>query len=345
MLGVRMGIDFGSANLTIFVAGKGIVLREPPVMVCDASSGKVLAMGSAAENMLGKMPPSLYAVNPIKEGVVNDFEAARIMLSRYIDRICAGRLFRPSALMCVPGSVSEIAKESLFEAVMASGAGRACFINEALAAAIGAGVSLTEPKGACICDIGGDITDIAVVSMGNIAAAHSVRVGGNVLTQAIAEFVQRKYHIEIGEPEAQRLKHTAGSAILRESELAVTGYGKNGDTGLPATFELTSTDAHRVLQPYLEQILGGLRQVLEETSPELCADLLDHGVILTGGTARLYGMEEFLSRATGVRAQRAKEPEDCAALGIGRLLKSMKYLERNGYFFAGASGETEFEED
>ena len=345
MVGVRMGIDFGSANLTVFVEGKGVVLSEPSVMVCDASSGKVLAMGSAAQNMLGKMPSSLYAVNPIKEGVVNDFEAARIMLSRYIDKICDGRLFRPSVLMCVPGSVSEIAKESLFEAVTASGAGRACFISGALAAAVGAGVSLTEPKGACICDIGDEMTDIAVVTMGNIAAAHSVRVGGNVLTEAVAEYVQRQFHIEIGAAEAQRLKHTAGSAVLRSSELAVTGYGKNCDTGLPVTFELTSTAACRVLRPYLEEILSGLRHVLEGTPPELCADLLDTGVILTGGTANLYGIEEYLSQATGLRARKAKEPENCAVLGIGRLLKNMKYLERNGYYFAAASGETEYEED
>ena len=345
MLGTRIGIDFGSANLTVFAEGKGVVLREPSVMVCDASSGKALAMGSAARRMLGKLPPSLYAVYPIKEGVVNDFEAARLMLSRYIDKICDGKLFRPSVLMCVPAAVSDIAKEALFEAVTASGAGRACFISEALAAAVGAGVGLTEPKGACICDIGGDITDIAVVTMGSIASSDSVRVGGNVLTQAIADHVLRRFQIEIGDAEAQRLKHTVGSAVLRESELAVTGYGKSCDTGLPVTFELTSADACRVLRPYLEQILAGLRHVLEETSPELCADLMDSGLILSGGTANLYGLEEYLSQATGLRVKKAPDPENCAAIGIGKLLKNMKYLERNGYYFAAASGEAELEED
>ncbi len=345
MLGVRMGIDFGSANLTVFVEGKGVVLSEPSVMIRDASSGKVLAMGGAAKSMAGKLPPSLYAVSPIKEGVVNDAEAARLMLSRYLDRICDGRLFRPSVLLCVPGTVTEIAKEALFETVTAAGAGRACFISEALAAAIGAGVSLTEPKGACICDIGGDITDIAVVTMGNPAGSCSVRVGGNVLTQAIADHVLRQYRVEIGAAEAERLKHTVGCAIPRENELAVTGCGKHVDTGLPVSFELTSTDAYGVLRPYLAQILAGLRQVLEETSPELCADLLDSGVILTGGTANLYGIEMLISRATGLPVQKAEEPESCAARGIGKLLKNMKYLERNGYYFAAASGETEYEED
>ena len=345
MLGVKMGIDFGSASVTVFVEGRGVVFCEPSVMICDAASGEVLAVGSEAGAMLGKLPPSMKPVFPIREGVVNDFEAARKMLSRYIDAVSGGKLFRPNVLLCVPSTVTEIAKKSLLNVVMAAGAGRACFVSEALASAIGAGVSLTEPKGVCVCDIGGAVTDCAVVTMGNIAVSKAVSVGGGVLTQAITDHVMRAHNLALGEAEAEMVKRTVGSAVPRENEIAVSACGKNGDTGLPAFAEVTSTEIYAVLKPYLDLIMTCLRDVLEETAPDLCGDLLDSGVILTGGTANLYGMDEFIRRETGVKVVRAEEAERCAAVGIGRLLKNMKYLERNGYVFETEGSDENYQEE
>ena len=344
MVGVKMGIDFGSTNITVFVEGRGIVFSEPSVMICDASSGEVLAMGRSAGQMQGKLPSSMKAVCPIREGVVNDFDAARRMLGRYIEAVGGGKLFRPNVLLCVPGTVTDIAKKSLLNVVMAAGAGRACFVGEALAAAVGAGVSLTEPKGVCVCDIGGAVTDCAVVTMGNIAVSKAVSVGGNVLTQAITEHVLRKYQLELGAPEAERVKRTVGAAVLREDEIAVSACGKNMDSGLPAFAEINSTEMYYVLKPYMDSILNCLRDVMEETAPELCGDIMDSGVILTGGTSNLYGLNAFISKSTGVKAVLADQAEQCAAVGIGRLLKDMKYLERNGYVFVTREVQGNYEE-
>ena len=336
MVGVRLGIDFGSANLTIVAEGRGVVFCEPSVMVRDASTGRVLAMGSIAKKMLGKLPASMYAVSPIRDGRISDFDAARIMLGSYLEKICGGKLFRPNVLMCVPGTVTEIEKQSLFEVVTSAGAGSACFVGEALAAAIGAGVSLTEPKGVCLCDVGGDVTDIAVVTMGSIAVTHSVKVGGNVFTQAICDYALRSHSVELGAAEAERVMHTVGSAVFRKNEIAVSACGKHLDSGLPVYFEITSTEVYDVLKPYLGMILDGVRAVLEETSPELCADILESGIILTGGAANLYGMDRFIAEETGVKTVRVEDGDKCAAEGIGKLLKNMKYLERNGYVFESA---------
>lgn len=345
MVGIKMGIDFGSTSVTVFVEGRGIVFSEPSVMICDASSGEVLAMGHAAGQMLGKLPPSMKAVWPIREGVVNDFESARMMLNRYIDAVGGGKLFRPNVLLCVPSTVTDIAKNSLLKLVMAAGAGRACFVSEALAAAVGAGVSLTEPKGVCVCDIGGAVTDCAVVTMGNIAVSKAVSVGGERLTQAIMEYVLRKHNLELGAPEAEMIKRTVGSAVLRKDEIAVSACGKNMDSGLPAFAEVNSTEIFHVLKPYMDDILNCLRDVLEETTPELCGDILDSGVILTGGTSNLYGMDTFIGREIGVKAVRADEAEQCAAEGIGRLLDNMKYLERSGYVFVTQEAEGNIDKD
>ncbi len=334
MVGVKMGIDFGSANVTVFVEGKGIVFREPSVVICDASTGKPLVIGREARRMLGKLPPSMYPLFPIRDGVVNNFGAAKMMLTRYIDKVAGKKLFRPSVLLCVPSTVNELAKKSLFNLMMEAGAGRVCFVGEALAAAVGAGVSLTEPRGVCVCDMGGSVTDVAVVTMGNIAAARSVSVGGSVLTRAIAEYVLRKYRIELGEAEAERVKRSVGSVVPRREEIAVSACGKHADSGLPTFAEVSSTEVYGVLQPYLETVLNGIRDVLEEVSPELCGDLLDSGVILTGGGALLGGMAEWLREALGVPVVCAEDAENRAAEGVGRLLKNMKYLERNGYVFA-----------
>ena len=336
MLGKKIGIDFGSSNLTVYAEGSGIVLSEPSVMICDKYSGRTVAMGSAAKKMVGKLPGSMISVSPIKDGIINDFDAAVKMLRVYLDRICAGKIFRPNLLMCVPASVSELDKKTLFDAVTSAGAGRACFVEQSLAAAIGSGVSFTEPKGTFICDIGGGTSDSAVVTMGNIAVSTSVRVGGNDLTRNISDYILREHNIEVGPETADSIKRTVGSAVFRNEEIAIIAGGKNLDTGCTVLFEITSTEVYWVLKPCIENILQGIKNVLEITPPELVSDIFDTGIVLTGGTANLFGIDKYIEWNTGLRTRKAEFPEQCAALGLGRLLGNMKYLESNGYVFAGA---------
>ncbi len=337
MLGLRIGIDFGSSSFTVFVDGKGVVLHEPSVMICDRYSGKPLAFGNAAKAMCEKLPDSMISLYPIKDGIVTDRRHALIMLRRCLNSICFGKLFKPNVLMCVPSTATPLQKKTVFDVVMASGAGKACFVDEALAAAIGAGVSLTEPKGTMVCDIGGGVTDCSVVTMGNMAVSESVSTGGNDLTKAIIEYVAKKHRIAIGIPTAENIKITIGSAVMRRDEIAVICCGKRLQDGIPAEFEISSTEVYEVLKPHIGSILSCILRVLESTPPELCGDIADNGIILSGGSARLYGLDKYIGQKTRVRTAVADTPEECAARGIGILLKDMKYLDANGYIFKSAS--------
>lgn len=333
MLGLKIGIDFGSTSFTVFVEGKGIVMCEPSVTVVDKYSGKTLAVGREAKNMCEKLPDSMMAVYPIKDGIVIDRNQAALMLESCINKVCAGRLFKPNVMMCVPGSVTPLQKKTVFDVVMSSGAGRACFVNETLAAAVGAGVSLTDKKGTMVCDIGGGVTNCSVVSLGNVALSDTVDIGGNDLTKAIIEHIARNYKVEIGVTTAEEIKMTIGTAVPRNVELGFVVCGKNTENGFPVQLEITADEIYDVLKPKLDAILALILGVLENTPPELCGDIAENGIILTGGSANLYGTDMFIARKTGVKTVVAEKPEECAARGIGILLKDMKYLDRNGYVF------------
>ncbi len=333
LLGTKIGIDFGSSSFTVFVDGKGIVMREPSVMVCDRFSGKPVAMGAYAKAMSEKLPGSMNAVNPIKDGIVIDPKQARIMLRNCFNKVCFGKLFKPNVLMSVPGTVTPLQRKTVFDVVMSSGAGRACFVEEALASAIGAGVSLTEPRGTMVCDIGGGITDCAVVTMGNIAVSQALKLGGNDFSKAITEYVAKKYKTQIGMSVAEEIKNTVGGAVPRTVEIGIIICGKDTGTGLPVELELTSNEIFEVLSPLTDKILACIKRVFENTPPELCADITDTGIILCGGSARLYGLDKFIERRTGIKTIVADSPDECAAHGLGILLKDMKYLDRNGYVF------------
>lgn len=341
MLGLRIGIDFGSSSFTVFVDGRGIVMHEPSVSVCDRYSGKTLAIGTAAKKMCDKLPDSMIAVYPIKDGIVTDREQACVMLRNCINKICFGKVFKPNVLMCVPSTVTPLQKKTVFDVVMSSGAGKACFVEEALASAIGAGVSLTEPEGTFVCDIGGGVTDCSVVTMGNIAVSESVALGGNDLTKSIVDYVARNYKIELGVPTAEEIKTVIGGAIPRTDEIAIISCGKSTETGLPAEVEITASEIYDVLKPCLEEVVACIIRVLEITPPELSGDIVTKGIILTGGSARLYGLDRFIENRTGVRTVVAENPEESAALGIGILLKDMKYLDRNGYIFKSVTEDSE----
>lgn len=341
MLGLKIGIDFGSSSLTVFVDGRGIVMCEPSVMVCDKYSGKPVAVGTAAKKMCDKLPGSMKAVYPIKDGVIIDREQASVMIRSYINKICTGKLFKPNVLMCVPSTVTPLQKKTVFDVIMSCGAGRACFVDEALAAAIGAGVSLTEPKGVLVCDIGAGVTDCCVVTMGNIAVSESLNIGGNDLTKVIIDHIAKTYRIEIGMPTAEEIKTTVGGVVPRNVEIAVIVCGKNTETGLPQEIEITSTEIYEVLKAGINEILSCIMRVLENTPPELCGDIADTGIILTGGSSVLYGLQRFIAYKTGLETVVADSPDESAARGIGVLLKDMKYLDANGYIFKSVSEEND----
>lgn len=344
MLGMKIGIDFGSSNFTVFVEDKGIVMSEPSLVVCDSFSGKPLAMGNAAKKMLGKLPASMYAVNPIKDGIVNNYDIACMMLRTYLNKLCANKLFRPNILMCVPSTVTELEKRTIFDAVIDAGAARACFVDEALAAAIGAGVSLTQPEGTFVCDIGGGTSDCAVVTMGNIAVSGKEKVGGNDFTKTISDYIFHEHNIEVGYETADHIKRTVGTAVFRNEEVAIVAGGKSCETGLPVLFEITSTEVYWILKGHVDKVFNCIKSVFEKTPPELISDIFENGIVLTGGTANLYGLDRFIEWNTGIRTYKGEHPENCAVLGLGRLLKDLTYLENNGYIFKTREDDSEEDE-
>lgn len=333
MPGLKIGIDFGSSSFTVFVEGRGVVMCEPSVAVIDRYSGKTLAVGKEAKDMCEKLPASMTAVYPIKDGIVTDRRQAGLMLEGCINKVCRGRLFKPDVMMCVPGTVTPLQKKTVYDVVMSSGAGRACFVDEALCAALGAGVSPSEKKGTMVLDIGGGVTNCSVVAMGNIALSDTVNIGGNDLTKAVIEYIAKTYKVEIGPPTAEEIKMTIGSAVPRSVDLGLIVCGKNTENGFPVQVEITAEEIYGVLKPNLDGILALVLRVLENASPELCGDIAENGIILTGGSANLFGIDKFISRKTKVKATVAENPGECAAEGIGMLLKDKKNFERDGYSF------------
>ncbi len=344
MPGLKLGLDLGSTSITIYSENRGIVLSELSAVICDKYTMKPIAIGNSAKSMTEKLPDSMVCIYPIRGGIVYNYEVGSQLLRYYLNKACAGRLLKPSVLMGVSSNVTELHKKTLFDLLTGAGAGSVCFIEEALAAAVGSGISLTEPRGTFICDIGGETTDCAVVTMGNIAVSRSVRVGGNQLNKQIADYILREHNIEIGAYTADHIKRTVGTAIYRNDEIAVIAGGKNCDTGLPVLFEITSTELYWVLKSYNDQILGCIRSVLEATSPELVSDVAETGIILSGGSANLYGLDRFIEWNTGIRTVKADNPENCAARGLGRLLKNKRSLEINGYVYISPDDEYDDEQ-
>ena len=331
MPGLKIGIDFGSTSFTVFAEGRGIVMSEPSVAVTDKFSGKTLAFGNAAKEMCEKLPGSMTAVYPIKDGIVIDRRQAALMLESCINRVCRGRLFKPDVMMCVPGTVTPLQKKTVYDVVMSSGAGRACFVDEALCSALGAGVSPADKKGAMVLDIGGGVTNCSIVALGNIALSDTVNIGGNDFTKSIIEYIARTYKVEIGTPTAEEIKMTIGSAIPRTVDIGLIVCGKSTESGFPVQVEITADEIYEVLKPNLDGILALVLRVLDNTSPELCGDIAENGIILTGGSANLYGIDRFISRKTKVNATVAENPGECAAKGIGILLKDRRSFDGDGY--------------
>lgn len=333
MLGNNVGVDLGTSSILIYVQGKGVVLNEPSVAAYDTESGKLLAVGKRAFEMLGRNPGSIRVVQPMRHGVVSDFTATNHILRYFLQKVCQNMIFKPNIVVCIPSSVTKLEQRTILDLVTASGAAKACLIEEPLAAALGAGLSINHPSGLMVVDIGAGSTDIAVITMGSSCISHSVRVAGNALDNAIRRYVRRECDVILGVRTAELVKEQLGCAYLRETDTAMDVRGKHAVNGLPVRISLTASLVHYAMRDTLEVICSGVRQVLENTPPELAGDLHSNGILLTGGGALLDGIDILLQRETGLTVTIAENPVECVALGTGAALKDMDVLTNNGYYF------------
>ena len=315
MLSLHVGIDLGTANVLLYVKGRGLVAREPSVVALDRNAGKVLAVGTTALEMLGKTPSHIVAVRPLRDGVIANYQVTETMLRHFLRRV--SRVRKPTVTICVPAGVTSVERRAVREAALAAGASRAWLIEEPLAAALGAGIDMTRPGGTMVVDLGGGTTDIAILSMGATVLSESVRVAGDRLDEAISRMLRRQYNLMVGERTAEALKIELGSAVPQAVERRMEVSGRDLVNGLPRTVVVGSGEVREALLEPIASILEAVRGVLERTPPELSADLLDRGIELTGGGALLAGLDELLRQATGVPVRVAEDPITCVALGTG----------------------------
>lgn len=333
MLGVNIGIDLGTTSIVIYIEGKGIVLAEPSVAAYDTVSGRLIAVGKKAYEMIGKNPDTIRIVKPMRHGVVSDFTATKHILRYFLSKICKNMVFKPNVVVCVPSMVTSLEKRTILDLITAAGAAKACLIEEPLAAALGAGLKSDRPVGAMVVDIGGGTTDVAVITMGCISVSDSVKVAGNAFDEAIMRQIRRERDVIIGERTAEFIKKQIGCSYLRNAELGLTVKGKHFITSMPVSIDVSSTEVYLAMRPHLETIGETVRSVLELTPPELSADIADSGIYVTGGGALLHGIDKMLQEKTGVKTFVANDPLNCVALGTGEALAHIDILSQNGYVF------------
>lgn len=317
-----IGIDLGTANVLVTVRGRGIILREPSVVATHAVSRKVVAVGEKAREMLGRTPTNIIAVRPITDGVIADYTTTQRLLEHIFHTVCGSkRLFKPRVLIAVPSGVTSVEKRAVKQAALAGGAGEAGTIEESKAAAIGAGMPIAEPGGNMVVDIGGGTTDIAVLSMNGVVLSKSLRIGGMKLDDVIIRHMRSVYNLMIGDRTAEEIKVNIGSAIVLQEELEMEVRGRDLLSGLPQTVTVTSEEIRECLLEPISQIVTRIKGVLEITPPELSSDIIDRGIVLTGGTALLRGFPQLISEATQVAAHVAPDPLSCVAIGLGKELE------------------------
>ena len=326
----EIGIDLGTANILVYVRGKGIVLREPSVVAIASQSKKVLAVGEEARLMIGRTPGNIVAVRPMSEGVIADYTTTLRMLEHLFHRVIGRkRLFKPRVLICVPSGVTSVERRAVIQAAKEAGAGEAYTIEEPMAAAIGAGLPISTPGGNMVVDIGGGTTDIAVISLEGICISRSLRVGGNKMDEVIIRHIKNAYNLMIGDRTAEEIKIKIGSAYPLEQELVMDVRGRDLVAGLPRTVQVTSEEVREALSEPVTQIVERVKSVLEQTPPELSADIIERGIWLTGGGALLRGLDKLLSAATAIPVHVAEDPLSCVAIGTGRALEELRAIRQS----------------
>ena len=324
MFGKSIGIDLGTANVLVYVKGRGVVLNEPSVVAYSEADNRVLAVGKQARDMLGRSPGRIQVVRPMRDGVIADYTITEAMLRYFIRRVSGPfNLFRPVVMICIPAGVTNVESRAVLDATIQAGASEAHLIPEPLAAAIGANVPIDGPAGNMVIDIGGGTTEAAVISLNDIVVSASIRVGGNRIDELIQTYVRRKYNLVIGDRTAEEIKLRAGSAIPLRDEEIVEVRGRDQIDGLPKMRQLSSHEITEAISDALNQIVATVKSVLEQTPPELAADIVDKGMVLTGGGALLRNIDRLLARETGVPAYIAEDPLSCVAIGSGRALEHL----------------------
>ncbi len=332
MLGIgtkNLGIDLGTANTIVYLEGKGIVLREPSVVARNSKTNEVIAVGSDARDMIGRTPESIVAIRPMKDGVIADYDTTVAMMKYYIDK-ALGNNGKPYVMVCVPSGITEVEKRAVIDATRVAGARDAYVIEEPFAAAIGAGLPVMDPTGSMVVDIGGGTTDVATISLGGIVSSRSIRMDGDKMNDAIVQYVRQHMNLLIGERTAEKLKWDIGSASVEAAEEMGTTQVRGRDlvTGLPKTMQVSAKDVSTALQDVVDSIITAIKGTLEETSPEIAADVIDHGIVLTGGGALLKHLPDVIADATKVPVFIANDPLDCVAIGTGESLKSIDVMKK-----------------
>lgn len=326
----RIGIDLGTANSLVYLEGKGVVLNEPTVVAVSSDDGKVVAVGNEAREMLGRTPDGITASRPMRDGVIADYVVTEAMLRYFIDKVCgSSRLFKPEVMICVPAGVTSVERRAVLEATLSAGAKTAYLIDEPLAAAIGAKIPISLPSGNMIVDIGGGSTEAAVVSLGGVVVHNSARVAGNRLDEAIATYIRRKHNLIIGERSAEELKINIGSAIAIDDRASVEVRGRDSITGLPKVLEIGSAEVTEAISGPLNQIVEALKSVLEQTPPELASDIIEKGIVMSGGTSLLKNLDKLFTAVTGVPCHVAENPLFCVVNGTGVALENIDLYKKS----------------
>ena len=324
-----LGIDLGTTNILIYTEGKGIVVREPAVVAVDKNTGKILQVGSAARNMLGRTPGNVVAMQPLKGGIISDHEMTVRMLQVLFRAANKSSLFtpKPRVVVCVPSGVTEVEERTVINAAIEAGARRVYLIEEPLAAAMGAGLDIKGPKGHMVVDIGGGTTDIAVLTLNGVAVSSSIKIAGEEFDEAIARHVRRRHGVVIGQVTAENSKIQIGCVFPRPEDVAMTVKGRDAKTGMPREITLLASEIQEVLRRPARQIADEVLSVLEETSPELVSDISETGITLTGGASQIWGMDQLLTERTGIHCSVADDPDSCVAYGCGKSLAWINHMQ------------------
>jgi rod shape-determining protein MreB and related proteins len=329
---MNIGIDLGTANVLVHVEGRGIVIQEPSVVAVD-DDGRIRAVGEDAREMIGRTPGNIHAIRPMKDGVIADYVITEAMLRFFINKAMHGRmrlrLSGPQVMISVPAGVTSVEKRAVKDAALKAGAREAHLIEEPLAAAIGANVPISGPSGNMVIDIGGGTSEIAVIALGGIVVSTSLRVGGNRFDEAITSYIRKKYNLMIGERTAEEVKITIGTALPLERELTMEVRGRDLIAGLPRTIPITSSEVMEAIELPLQQLVAAVRQVLEQTPPELSSDIIDKGMVMSGGGALLRNIDKLLTQVTGVPCHVAENALNCVALGTGEALKHYDFFKKS----------------
>lgn len=319
-----IGIDLGTANTLVYLKGKGIILREPSVVAMNKAEGKILKVGNEAKEMIGRTPGNVVAIRPLKDGVIADFESTQAMLKYFIKKAYPSSFMKPNVVVCIPFGITEVERRAVEESVLSAGGKNAYLIEEPMAAAIGAGLPVSEPTGSMVVDIGGGTSEVAVISYGGIVASRSLRIAGDELDDDIVNYIKKEYNLMIGERTAEEIKFAIGSAYEYPDEGTMDVKGRDLLSGLPRTISLTSREIRGALSESIFAIVEAIKTTLEKTPPELAADVMNRGIVLTGGGALIRGLDVLIAEETGIPVYVADNALDCVALGTGLALSAME---------------------